>query len=195
MRARLWRQPQIAQGDELQPGLRRSAPSAPGCRSETAHGPGQVTPSAKGRGLIARGGRSCDASGLLDLDFLLLRHLRRLWQVDVQYAPIKFRLYLRRVGVERQRDRSAERAIAAFHHVPVLVLVLLVTLGPFLTADVSIPLASVTSTSFSSTPGNSAVTSIASLLSATSIFGMSEPNRANGLRCEKSSNVFWTSTE
>src|SRR5436189_5301418 len=60
---------------------------------------------------------------------------------------------------------------------------------------VSMPLTSVTSRSFSSTPGNSAVSSIASLLSATSIFGdsRSELNRANGLRCEKSSNVFWTS--
>src|SRR5262245_20523883 len=60
---------------------------------------------------------------------------------------------------------------------------------------VSTPLASVTSTSFSSTPGNSAVKSIASLLSAMSILGasMSEPNPASGERREKSSNVFWTS--
>src|SRR5262245_51436021 len=60
---------------------------------------------------------------------------------------------------------------------------------------VSIPLASVTSRSFSSTPGNSAVTSMASLLSATSIFGdcISELDCANGLCREKSSNVFWTS--
>src|SRR5207249_11726959 len=49
---------------------------------------------------------------------------------------------------------------------------------------VSIPLASVTSRSFSSTPGNSAVTSIASLLSAMSIFGdsVSELNPAHGVR-------------
>src|SRR6516165_10165948 len=60
---------------------------------------------------------------------------------------------------------------------------------------VSTPSASVTSTSFSSPPVNSAVKSIASLLSAMSILGasMSEPNPESGERREKSSNVFWTS--
>ena len=58
---------------------------------------------------------------------------------------------------------------------------------------VSTPLASVTSTSFSSTPGNSAVRSIASLLSATSIFSVPVPNPASGERREKSSNVLCTS--
>src|SRR6516225_6561753 len=43
------------------------------------------------------------ASGFLDLDLLLLlRHLCRLWQVDVQYALIELRLYLRRIGIKRQ---------------------------------------------------------------------------------------------
>ncbi len=140
--------------------------------------------------LIAQAAGSCRTSGFLDLDLLLpLRHLRRLWQVNVQYALIKLRLDFRRIGIERQGNRSAERAIAALHHVPVLILVLLVALGP---RTVSNPLASVTSRSFSSTPGNSAITSIASLLSAMSIFGdsVSELNRANGVRCEKFSNVF-----
>src|SRR5262249_31222734 len=72
----------------------------------------------------------------LDLDLLLLLcHLRRLWQAEAQYSPIKLRLNFRRVGIERQGNRSAERAKAALHHVPVLILVLLVALGPFLAAD------------------------------------------------------------
>src|SRR5262249_11198905 len=79
---------------------------------------------------------SCSASGFLDLDFLLfLRHLRRLGQVDVQYPFVKLRLDLRRIGIKWQRDRSAKRAIAAFHHVPVLVLVLFIPRGLFLAAD------------------------------------------------------------
>src|SRR5262245_34953359 len=83
-----------------------------------------------------RAAGSCSASGFLDLNLLLLlRHLRWLWQVDVQYALIKFCLDLRRVGIEGQGNRSAERTIAALHHVPVLILVLLVALGLFLTAD------------------------------------------------------------
>src|SRR5262249_2927857 len=52
-----------------------------------------------------------------------------LWQVDVQYPLVKLRLDLRRIGIKWQRDRSAKRAIAAFHHVPVLVLVLFITRG------------------------------------------------------------------
>ena len=124
-----------------------------------------------------RAAGSCSASGFLDLNLLLLlRHLRWLWQVDVQYALIKFRLDLRRVGIEGQGNRPAERTIAALHHVPVLILVLLVALGLFLAADGQQPMASVTSRSFSSTPGNSAITSIASLLSAMSIFGDACPN-------------------
>jgi hypothetical protein len=77
--------------------------------------------------------QSSRTSGFLYLDLLLfLRHLRRLWQVDVQYAPIKLRLDFGRVGIKRQGNRSAERAIAALHHVPVLILVLLIALGgPF----------------------------------------------------------------
>src|SRR6516162_3530200 len=76
------------------------------------------------------------ASSFLDLDLLLLlRHLCRLWQVDVQYALIELRLYLRRIGIERQRDRSAKRAITALHHVPVLVLVLFIARALLLTAD------------------------------------------------------------
>ena len=55
--------------------------------------------------------------------------------VDVQYALIKLRLDVRRVGIERQGNCSTERAIAALHHVPVLILVLLVPFGPFLAAD------------------------------------------------------------
>src|SRR5215472_3989308 len=88
------------------------------------------------RPLSSKAARSCLASAFLDLDLLLLlRHLRRLWQVDVQYALIKFCLDLRRIRIEWQRDRSAKRTIAAFHHVPVLVLVLLIARGLFLTAD------------------------------------------------------------
>src|SRR6516225_10529266 len=83
-----------------------------------------------------RAAGSCSASGFLDLNLLLLlRHLRWLWQVDVQYALIKLCLDLRRVGIEWQRDRPAKRAIAAFHHVPVLVLVLFIARGLFLTAE------------------------------------------------------------
>src|SRR5262249_20142894 len=88
------------------------------------------------RPLSSKGSRTCSASGFLDLNLLLLlRHLRWLWQVDVQYALIKFCLDLRRVGIEGQGNRSAERTIAALHHVPVLILVLLVALGLFLAAD------------------------------------------------------------
>src|SRR5438445_12623677 len=66
-------------------------------------------------------------SPFLDLDLLLLaRHLRRFRQADAQHAIVELGLDLRRVGMERQWDRAAERAIAAFHHVPVLILVLLV---------------------------------------------------------------------
>jgi hypothetical protein len=76
------------------------------------------------------------ASALLDFDLLLLlRRLLRLWQVDAQYSLIELCLDLRRVGLERQGDRSAERAIAAFHNVPVLILVLLFAFGLFLAAD------------------------------------------------------------
>src|SRR5262249_13461533 len=76
------------------------------------------------------------ASGFLDLDLLLLlRHLCRLWQVDVQYALIELRLDLRRIGIKRQGKRSAKRAIAALHHVPVLVLVLFIARALFFTAD------------------------------------------------------------
>src|SRR5262249_14068533 len=83
-----------------------------------------------------RAAGSCSASGFLDLNLLLLlRHLRWLWQVDVQFALIKFCPDLRRIRIEWQRDRPAKRAIAAFHHVPVLVLVLLIARGLFLTAD------------------------------------------------------------
>src|SRR5215472_14079129 len=83
-----------------------------------------------------RAAGSCSASGFLDLNLLLLlRHLHWLWQVDVQYALIKFCLDLRGVRIEWQRDRPAKRAIAAFHHVPVLVLVLFIARGLFLTAD------------------------------------------------------------
>ena len=55
--------------------------------------------------------------------------------MNVQYALIKLRLDLRGVGIERQGDCSAERAITAFHYVPVLILVLLVAFGPFLATD------------------------------------------------------------
>src|SRR5262249_39942903 len=76
------------------------------------------------------------ASGFLDLDLLLLlRHLCRLWQVDMQHALIELCLDLRRIGIERQRDRSSKRAIAALHHVPVLVLVLFIARAFLLTAD------------------------------------------------------------
>src|SRR5215471_1118258 len=47
---------------------------------------------------------------------------------------VKLRLDLRRIGIKWQRDRSAKRAIAAFNHVPVLVLVLFITRGLFLAA-------------------------------------------------------------
>src|SRR6266446_2015269 len=68
-------------------------------------------------------------SPFLDLDlFLLARHLRRFRPADAQPAIVELGLDLRRVGMEPQWDRAAERAIAAFHHVPVLILVLLVTL-------------------------------------------------------------------
>jgi hypothetical protein len=71
-----------------------------------------------------------------DLDLLLLlRHLCRLWQVDAQNALIKFRLDLGRVRIERQGYCPAERAVAALHHMSILVLVLFVALGPFLAAD------------------------------------------------------------
>jgi hypothetical protein len=79
---------------------------------------------------------SWSVSGFLDFDLLLLlRHLCRLWQVDVQHALIKFRLDLGRVRIERQRYYSAKRAVAALYHMPILVLVLFVALGFFLTAD------------------------------------------------------------
>jgi hypothetical protein len=117
---------------------------------------------------------SCSASGFLDLNLLLLlRHLRWLWQLDMQYALIKFCLDLRRVRIEWQRDRPAKRAIAAFHHVPVLVLVLFIARGLFLTADGQHPISECYVEIFLITPGNSAVTSIASLVSATSTFGES----------------------
>jgi hypothetical protein len=119
---------------------------------------------------------------------MLLRYLCRLWQVDVQHSLVKLRLDLARVRIERQRDYSAERAITALYHMPILVLVLLVALGLFSPRMVSVPLASVTFTSFSSTPGNSTVKSMASLLSAMSTFGasMSEPNPASGERLRMS---------
>jgi len=45
----------------------------------------------------------CRTSGFLDLDLLLLlRHLRRLWQFDSQYALIKLRLDFRWIWIERQ---------------------------------------------------------------------------------------------
>src|SRR5438874_12020777 len=99
------------------------------------------------RTLITQRGRLPRALGSFDLErLLLLGYVRWLWQVDVQYALIKLRLDLRRVGIERQRDRSAERAIAAFHHVPILILVLLVALGLFSPRTVSLPSTRVTST-------------------------------------------------
>ena len=104
------------------------------------------------------------------------KRLRRLWQVDVQYALIKLRLDLRRVRIERQGDRSAERAIATFHHVPVLILVLLVALGLFLTADGQHPIGECYIEILLSTPGNSAVTSIASLLSQRRYLATARPN-------------------
>src|SRR5262249_7041250 len=83
----------------------------------------------------------CSASGFLDLDFLLLlRHLRRFGQLDVKYLFANLRRDLRRIGIKGQRDRSAKRAIAAFHHVPVLVLVLFITRGLFLAADSQHPI-------------------------------------------------------
>jgi hypothetical protein len=110
----------------------------------------------------------------------------------MQYALIKLRLDRRRVGIERQRDRSTERAVAELHHVPALILVLLVALGLFLTADGEHPI------------GERYVQIL--LIDARQLCGdfdrilalgnvdlrdsMSELNRANGVRCEKSSNVF-----
>ena len=60
----------------------------------------------------------------LDLALLLLaRYLQRFRQVDAQHAIVELGLDLRRIGIERQGDRAAERAIAAFHHMPVFILV------------------------------------------------------------------------
>jgi len=52
---------------------------------------------------IAQAAGCCRTSGFLDLDLLLLlRHLRRLWQFDSQYALIKLRLDFRWIWIERQ---------------------------------------------------------------------------------------------
>src|SRR5262245_49664036 len=46
------------------------------------------------------------ASSFLDLDLLLLlRHLCRLWQLDVQYSLIVLRLSLPRIRIDRERER------------------------------------------------------------------------------------------
>ena len=66
-------------------------------------------------------------------------------------------------GLEGQRDRTAEGPIAALDNVPILVGVLFTAFGLLSPRMVSNPLVKVSSISFSSTPGNSAVTSIASL--------------------------------
>src|SRR5206468_9069692 len=61
--------------------------------------------SAKHHGLqsIAQAAGCCRTSGFFDLDLLLLlRHLRRLWQFDSQYAVIKLRLDFRWIWIERQ---------------------------------------------------------------------------------------------
>jgi hypothetical protein len=66
-------------------------------------------------------------------------------------------------GLEGQRDRTAEGPIAALDNVPILVGVLFTAFGLLSPRMVSNPLVRVSSISFSSTPGNSAATSIASL--------------------------------
>ena len=110
--------------------------------------------------------------------------------VELGLDPVGCRL-------EGQRDRTAEGPVAALDNVPILVGVLLVAFSFFSPRMVSNPLAKVSSISFSSTPGNSAVTSMASLDSATSIFGPARlpaaALKANGGRRENSSNTFSTS--
>src|SRR6516162_10703824 len=85
----------------------------------------QINNPASASGQPKRGLGLGSALGFFDLDFLLLfGHLCRLWQVDVQHALIKLPLDLGRIRIERQRDCSAERAVAALYHMPVLVLIL-----------------------------------------------------------------------
>jgi hypothetical protein len=116
------------------------------------------------------------ALALANLDLLfLLGDFRRLGQMNAQYALVEFRFDILGFGFIGQLDRSAEGAIAAFDEMPVLVLAALVALGLLLALIVSMSSASVTSISFSSTPGSSAVTSMPSFPSATSIFGAVSP--------------------
>src|SRR5262245_29172188 len=110
--------------------------------------PQQKTHDSRGTAPVKIAGTRCSRNRLLrlllfwlalpflDFDLLhLARHLQWLREVDAQYAVVEPGLDLARIGIERQGDLAAERAIGAFRQMPAFVLVLLVALRLFLTAD------------------------------------------------------------